>query len=144
MIAGTDFKVPELLMLDGGYSVPGHAAPPRRKNRHSMLEFVLGVSGDDGLAADFVHFCRVRDSASETWRLPGCEGGCRDCDHLHALSDGRPPPDPPESPAAPLSGQPRCTRDWWLIVPEGTTTWVSAGDFGKSAAISALPWTDFE
>ena len=140
-ISGTRIVIPELLVLEGyGYSVPGHPGTPRRKNLHQMLKAAVGFYSDDLAAHDFMEFCRVRDAAKEMWRLPGCEGGCQACAPLH--------PDLWEDPelvaGLPVSS-PDCDRLWWLLVPEGTTTWVSSGDpDGRNVEITALPWTDFE
>lgn len=141
MIPGTRIKVPELLVLEGyGYSVPGHPGTPKRKNLHKMLEAAVSFYSDDLAAHDFMEFCRVRDAAKETWRLPGCEGGCQSCAPLHAdLWDD------PELVADLPVPEPDCDRLWWLLVPEGTTTLVSSGDSPeRRVEVAALPWTDFE
>ena len=140
-ILGTQIEIPELLVLDGfGYSVPGHPATPMRKWRHDALLSVVHEVGDDGLLPEyeFLKFCRVRHSAVETWRLPCCEGGCKACAHLRPHRDDSELAD--DLPVA----WPDCERDCWLLVPEGTTTWVSPGDPRKrDMEITALPWTDF-
>ena len=90
-ILGTRIKVPELLVLEGyGYSVPGHPCIPRRKSLHEMLKAAVNEFNDelDELAHGFLDFCRTRDSAVETWRLPGCEGGCKPARISGALEGG--------------------------------------------------------
>lgn len=140
-IPGTQIEIPEILVLERfGYSVPGHPTTPMRKWRHDVLLSVAHEVGDEGLLPEyeFLEFCRVRDSAVETWRLPGCESGCKACAHLRPHRDDHELVD--DLPVA----WPDCDRDRWLLVPEGTTTWVSPGDPSKrNVEIVALPWTDF-
>lgn len=144
-IPGTSIEVPAFITnVDGDfYSVPGHGESPKRRWRHAQLVSIGSEVDDEALMPghDFLMFCRTRDRAKMTWRLPACSHGCSWCYRYRYLGYDLPEPALEDVPKT-LT----CAFDWWVHVPEGTRTFVSAAGPRPplvTQPLEAMPWTDF-
>ena len=123
-------RIPHILRIGDGEDVALCGHPPRGKERRRwLMQCVQDAAGDMCWLVSGLDMLHIRDAYALTWRLPGCEEGCAECDP----ADTRNWRDDETDQEADL-----CDLDWWRFADEDETMLLSDG-----SEYSAQPFTEF-